>query len=144
MNIIDSINKNNISLYKISKDTGIPYMTINDIFNNKTFINKCTFEVVYKLSIYLNCDINDIINKNMIYNNITGIYKKIKYKYQTIDDKICLFLIDKNKTFKVDEKTQYCVQNPYLFTKLYAETFIDDYCEKKELENYYEKLYTNA
>ena len=39
----------NISLYQLSKLSEIPYATLNDIFNGKTKLEKCSAETVYDL-----------------------------------------------------------------------------------------------
>ena len=42
--------KKNISMYRLSKNSGIPYTTINDICSGKAQLEKCSAETVYKLS----------------------------------------------------------------------------------------------
>ncbi len=51
MNIITNyILQNKISKYKFSKQCDIPYTTINDICNEKTSLQNCSAETIYKLS----------------------------------------------------------------------------------------------
>lgn len=42
--------KKNMTKYRLSRDSGIPYTTVNDICNGKTRLEKCSAETVYKLS----------------------------------------------------------------------------------------------
>ena len=44
------ISERNLSLYKISKLSGIPYTTVNDICRGRTRLEKCSAETVYKLA----------------------------------------------------------------------------------------------
>ncbi len=53
MDINEIMKKKHISKYRLSKDSGIPYMTVNDICNGKTHIEKCSADTVYKLSKHL-------------------------------------------------------------------------------------------
>lgn len=52
---------NNVSSYKLSKITGIPYMTINDLINEKTSIAKCNCETVYKIAEALGTTVEKLI-----------------------------------------------------------------------------------
>lgn len=40
----------NMTKYRLSKNSGIPYTTINDICSGRTQLEKCSAETVYKLS----------------------------------------------------------------------------------------------
>lgn len=50
------------SIYKISQESGIPYTTLNELVNEKKNINYTSAETVYKLCLYLKCDMSDILN----------------------------------------------------------------------------------
>ena len=50
MNINDILQQRRMSKYQLSKESGIPYTTINDICRNKVTIPKCSAATVYKLS----------------------------------------------------------------------------------------------
>ena len=50
------INKKNITMYRLSSQSGIPYTTINDICSGKTKLEKCSAETIYKLAKTLNVD----------------------------------------------------------------------------------------
>lgn len=59
--INDLIKEKNITLYRLSKDSGIPYATINDICNGKTRLEKCSAETIYKLSKALNVSMENLL-----------------------------------------------------------------------------------
>ena len=42
--------KQNITKYRLSKNSGIPYTTLTDICSGKTQLEKCSAETIYKLS----------------------------------------------------------------------------------------------
>ena len=60
MNINDYMEEKNITKYRLSKLSDIPYTTINDICNGKTDIKKCSAETVYKISKALGTTFEDI------------------------------------------------------------------------------------
>lgn len=61
--IIDS---KKLSLYRVAKDSGIPYMTLNDICNGKTNLNKCSAETVYKLAKALDTPMEELLEPYML------------------------------------------------------------------------------
>lgn len=50
MMINEIMEKRNLSKYRLSKNSGIPYTTLTDIINGKAQLEKCSAETVYKLS----------------------------------------------------------------------------------------------
>ena len=53
--------KKNISKYKLSKLSGVPYSTISDICLGKSSLEKCSAETVYKLAGALEIDIKKLL-----------------------------------------------------------------------------------
>lgn len=80
-----------ISIYKLAKDIGEPYSTINDIVNRKVDIGDCKVKILKKLSDYLAepmekiyqqcCILIEVISKEF---HITG-YITVKYKKFFLD-----------------------------------------------------------
>ena len=52
--LMDFLIQKNVSVYRASKDTGIPYTTLNEIMVEKTDIKKCSADTLYRLAKYLN------------------------------------------------------------------------------------------
>lgn len=57
----DIINQKKITKYKLSKESGVPYTTINDICSGKTQLEKSTSETVYKLAQALGMSMEELI-----------------------------------------------------------------------------------
>lgn len=55
------VENKNISAYRLSKDSDVPYMTINDLINNKTTLTKCNAETVYKIAKALDTSVEELI-----------------------------------------------------------------------------------
>lgn len=53
--------KKNITKYRLSKNSGIPYSTLTDIINGKTQLEKCSAETVYRLSKELEISMEDLL-----------------------------------------------------------------------------------
>lgn len=89
MLITNYLTDNNITKYQLSKMTGLPYNTLNDIIKGKTDIAKCTGETLLKIANTLGCTINDLLFERFrsstlsidrIKTFITPIAKKYKLK----------------------------------------------------------------
>jgi plasmid maintenance system antidote protein VapI len=63
MNLNRLLVDRNISKYKLSKLTNIPYSTLNDIFNDKTDIMNCSVMTLYKISKVLGVSIETLISE---------------------------------------------------------------------------------
>ena len=50
-----------LSIYRVAKESGVPYATLNDMVNGKTQIEKCTAETVYRIARVLNVSVEDLI-----------------------------------------------------------------------------------
>ena len=55
----------NMTIYRLSKDSGIPYATLNDICNGKTRLEKCSGETIYKLSKALRVTMESLLESYM-------------------------------------------------------------------------------
>ena len=48
--IAELMTQKNISIYRLSKNSGVPYTTVNDICSGKARLEKCSAETIYKLA----------------------------------------------------------------------------------------------
>ena len=65
MNLNELLNKRQISMYRLSKISGVPQSTIMDICNKKTRISKCTGETLYKIAKALDVSIETLIESEL-------------------------------------------------------------------------------
>ncbi len=129
----EKIVKTGKSIYLISKETGIPYSSLNDIINGKVDVNKCSSETIFLLSLYLQCSIEDILNEFPLINGVSGKYKNIKYywKYDT-KRKMELHIIEENNDIVIDSGNMFSQSRFYKETKRMTELLIDYYLEEQE------------
>ncbi|GHU62712.1 hypothetical protein AGMMS49983_04680 [Clostridia bacterium] len=52
-----------LTKYRLSKISGVPYTTINDIFSGKTSIERCSAETVYRLAKALDLTIEELMDE---------------------------------------------------------------------------------
>ena len=61
----DLLNKKNITAYRLSKESGVPYATISDLCCGKTKLEKCTAETVYRLAKALDMTMEEMLKRHM-------------------------------------------------------------------------------
>ena len=66
MRIKDVMKTKNLSVYRVSAMSDIPYSTLTDIVNEKTKIEKCNVETVYKLCKALDIDMLQLIEARVM------------------------------------------------------------------------------
>ena len=50
-----------MSAYRLSRNSEVPYMTINDLMNHKTSLTKCNAETVYKIAKALGASVEELL-----------------------------------------------------------------------------------
>lgn len=63
MNISELMKLQNMTRYRLSKLSGIPNATLNDICSGKAHIEKCTAETIYRIAKALNVTMEDIVEE---------------------------------------------------------------------------------
>jgi len=62
MNINELLEKQNLTKYRLSKLSGIPQTTINDICNGKADLEKCSAGTIYRLAKSLNVSMEELLD----------------------------------------------------------------------------------
>lgn len=63
---LQKMHDKNVTAYRMSKDTGIPYTNINQLVRGKTDINRCDCAMVCIIASYLGCHAEELINREEI------------------------------------------------------------------------------
>lgn len=134
--LINTIKQRGKTMYVISKETGIPYATLQGLVSGKTDINKCFSETLLRLSLYLQTEIPDLMNPVHLLDGIQGTYRGIRYvwKYDP-KNKMELHVTDRGQDRVIDSGSEL---NQVRFYESYCDTLtkalIDQYLESKEVE----------
>ena len=59
--IRDLLKERNMSIYRLAKESQVPYATVNDICNQKAQLEKCSAETIYRLASALNVSIEELL-----------------------------------------------------------------------------------
>lgn len=61
MTIQQAIKNKNISIYRLSKLSSIPYATVNDIYSGKSRLEKCSAETIYRIALALDVSMEELL-----------------------------------------------------------------------------------
>lgn len=61
MTITEMLEKQNMTRYRLSKESGVPYATLSDICSGKTKISQCSAETVYRIAQKLHIPMEDLV-----------------------------------------------------------------------------------
>lgn len=143
--LLDLLSKKNVTLYKLSEETGIPYTNLNKLKNGIQDINNCSVKDIYKLALYFGCTIEDLLNPISYLTNTHGRYKKYKYRWEQAEDVNVLQICDDNSYFCIDYIPVQSSKKNYIAKKALTEAIIENYIIQKESEEAIdEKVLSNA
>ena len=75
MMINELIEQKNVTKYSLSKSSGIPYTTVNDICSGRVRLEKCSAETIYKLSKELGVSMEVLLNPCFVKRGSFELYK---------------------------------------------------------------------
>ncbi len=75
MTINEVMENKKITRYRLAKDSGIAYTTINDICSGKANIEKCSVETIYRISKVLGVSMEDIVESCLDKRNDFELFK---------------------------------------------------------------------
>ena len=107
--IKDLIKKKGMSLYRLSKNSGIPYTTINDIYHSRTNLKNCAAETVYRLARQLNVSMEELLEPYLSERIDFELFKSnVGHRLKELGDRdFILELLKKDDISKFYEKKWY-------------------------------------
>ena len=84
MNINEILKQTGMTKYRLSKLSGVPHATLNDLCSGKSRIEKCSAETVYKISKTLHVSMEVLIEESISRNNemkAVQIVREESYEY---------------------------------------------------------------
>jgi DNA-binding Xre family transcriptional regulator len=100
MNLGDMLIQKNITKYRLSKTSGVPFTTVSEITTGKTNIKNCTGETLYRLAKALDVTMEDLLTGSMEYRQSFDTFKS-NVCHQVRDMGDMDFIIDTLETDKI-------------------------------------------
>ena len=128
---IQVVRNSQFSQYRLAKDSGVPFSTINGLMLGRQQINNCAAFTVYTLARCLNVDISELLDFSI---STTGIYQSIKYEWMdTYTGKnLCFQYNQIPVTIKTD--LQPCLPSEQQYLPIFASWLIDDYIQEQQFQ----------
>ncbi|MCD8077740.1 MAG: helix-turn-helix transcriptional regulator [Lachnospiraceae bacterium] len=123
---------NNLSMYHLSKASGIPYSTVNDLANNKTTSGNCKVSVIQKLAAALQLGIEEflfICEQPAVFKTNHGSMEAYIFAR---GNKYYVAFLDEEEKHEIEMSSVCESIRPFLYEL--AEWKIDDYLADKQLE----------
>ena len=137
------LNESGLSVYALSRISGIPYTTVSEIKNCKTSINKCSLYTVYKLAAALCCAPDDITDEILYLDGTEAVYKGICYKWKC-DDTSKIRFTNNGQEVTIDFGTLYNIPSRMdaynLFARWRIQRYLDDLAWKKKNDDRWRQL----
>lgn len=93
MLINDLLAQNNMTIYRLAKESNLPYATVNDICNQKAQLEKCSAETVYRLATALGVSMEELLEPYLEKRTSFELYKSsVCHKLKELGD--IPFIID--------------------------------------------------
>lgn len=84
----DYLKENNLSVYKLSEMSNVPYTTLNELINGKKKITDCKIKTIESIANALNCSIETLLKllngKNMVLSNTWEDNKDKKFYFPIV------------------------------------------------------------
>lgn len=136
------LNQKGITIYQLSKQTEIPYSTLNDIINSKVPIENCRAGILHKLSSILNISMDELYN---IVSCTLSVYNEKYNIHGTITVKSKKYFLDftyqntpiHTELHKVNTLTSFYIKEIALWE-------MEDIISEKEMEESWHAICINA
>lgn len=109
MTVSELMNEKKITKYRLSKNSGVPYTTVNDICSEKAQLEKCSAETVYRISKALGVTMESLIEPCFEKRSDFELFKSnICHKLKELGDiPFIIDLLEKDEIRKAYQKGRY-------------------------------------
>ncbi len=104
MNLQTILAQKNMTMYRLSKISGVPKTTVIDICSGKSSIEGCNAKTVYQLSKALGCPMETLMTiDNAEYERDTGLPKDSAYLEKGLPEYLQISLDNMKKSWKIED-----------------------------------------
>ena len=132
-NFIGALDHSGMTMYALAKYSGIPYTTVNELYNGKNDINQCAVSTLWKLSAVLEVAPEELINPINYLDGVKGRYKGIDYVWST-DETSKITFEYQGEPVTISAGTIYNIPSRLKYYSVFAGWMIRESIEHKEWE----------
>lgn len=113
MTIQELLQKNNMTIYQLSKLSRVPYSTINEIVKGKVELRRCSIETLYKIAQTFHVALEDLVKPYLFHRaDFENFKSNVCHRVKELGDRG--FLISVLESHEIQD---------YFYTKWYLESF---------------------
>ncbi len=125
------LTESGMSMYALSRDSGVPYTTISEIHRGKNDINQCAAGTVQRLAAILGVTAGDLLNEINYLDGVKGRYKGIDYVWSSDEiSQITFCYEEKDVTISTGKK--YNIPSRAEYYRVVAGWMIKEYIDKEQ------------
>ena len=132
-NYNQALERSGLSMYAVSRMSGVPYTTVNEIHNKKIDINQCASATLFRLASALGAEPGAVINPIRYLDGTTGRCRGITYTWSYDNGSRITFQYE-GEEVTLNTGKDYNVPGRTRFYNDIAEWMIQDYIEEKKLQ----------
>ncbi len=122
MNIQSMLEKKNMTMYSLSKLSGVPKTTVIDICSGKSSIDGCNAKTVFRLSKALGCTMEELMmTDNSKYDRITGLPLDRTYLEKGLPEYLLISIENMKKSWEIEDSGQRDLHWDLYWCELYAD-----------------------
>ncbi len=111
--------RKSITVYRLSKESGVPYTTVSDLCNDKASIKKCTAETLYRLAKALDVSMEQLIEAELEERcNFEQFKSNICHRLKTLGDTAFLIELLEQDTIRRYHQKKWYPESLYLLAML--------------------------
>ncbi len=108
-----------LTVYRLSKESGVPYTTVSDLCNNKVNLRKCSAETLYRLAKALGVSMESLIEPDMEQRCDFELFKSnVCHRLKTLGDTAFLIELLEQDKIRLYHKKKWFPESLYLLAML--------------------------
>ena len=111
MQLSEVLTQKDITMYRLSKESKVPYTTINDICANRVRIEKCSAETIYRISKVLDVTMESLVSDEL----------EVRNDFETFKSNVCHYIHDMGDVDFIIEVLERGLIREYYNRKWYPE-----------------------
>lgn len=129
------LNEKNMSLYKLEKVSNVSHATLNDLYNERTNVEKCSVSLLHDIAKALHMSMDELYSK-LSYSDLSLLM--INAFFDLFRGNVCHELVELGdveflKKHLKEDSVRYYFDEEMLFESLYLLSMIDYLCKKNNL-----------
>ena len=130
-NFNDAFERSDMTMYALSRRSGVPYTTINEIRNGRNDINQCAAGTVWKLAAALGVDLTALMNPINYLDGVKGKYKGIDFTWSVGDTTFITFEYD-GESVTLDTGAVFNIPARFEYYRIIAGWMIKEHIDSRE------------